>query len=136
MSTQDQDVSTPDRNPRGRVALITGASRGLGRAIALALARAGVRLALVGRDRAALDETAAQARHLGTEAELFEVDVRNEDQVRQLATDVITRFGAADILVNNAGINIRKTALEFTLAEWNSILETNLTGAATDASST
>jgi len=111
----------------GRVALITGASRGLGRGIAVALAPEGVRLALVGRDREKLLETAAEARRLGAEAEIFTADVSDEAQVRQLERDVIARFGHVNILINNAGIALRKSCLETTLDEWNSVLHTNLT---------
>ncbi len=114
---------------KGRVALITGASRGLGKAMALALARAGVRLALVARDRDALAGAVSEARALGAEAESFRVDVTDEQAVGQLQRDVLARFGRVDILINNAGINIRKPLPEFTLAEWNQVLGTNLTGA-------
>jgi NAD(P)-dependent dehydrogenase (short-subunit alcohol dehydrogenase family) len=114
---------------KGRVALITGASRGLGKAMALALARAGVRLALVARDRDALAGAVSEARALGAEAESFRVDVAEEQAVEQLQRDVLARFGRVDILINNAGINIRKPLPEFTLAEWNQVLGTNLTGA-------
>jgi NAD(P)-dependent dehydrogenase (short-subunit alcohol dehydrogenase family) len=111
----------------GRVALITGASRGLGKAMALALAPAGLRLALVGRDVAALTAVATEARSLGTEAEVFRADIADEEQVLQLERDVIAKFGPVDILINNAGINIRKFCVDYTLAEWNSVLHTNLT---------
>jgi NAD(P)-dependent dehydrogenase (short-subunit alcohol dehydrogenase family) len=113
----------------GRVALITGASRGLGKAIALALATAGARLALVARDASQLSAVAAEARKLGAEAEAFRADIGHESQVLHLEREVIGKFGPVDILVNNAGINIRKPCVDFTLAEWNSILNTNLTSA-------
>ena len=109
------------------MALITGASRGLGKAMALALAPAGVRLALVARDVEQLTAVAAEARGLGAEAEIFRADIGDEAQVLQLERDVIHKFGAVDILINNAGINIRKLCVDYTLAEWNSILNTNLT---------
>src|SRR5690242_10077978 len=91
---------------KGRVALITGASRGLGKAMALALGEAGASLALVARDVAALKGTAELARKSGAEAEVFQTDVNDEQQVRQLERDVAGRFGHVDILINNAGINI------------------------------
>ena len=109
------------------MALITGASRGLGKAMALALAPAGVRLALVARDVEQLKAVAAGARGLGAEAEVFRADIADEAQVLQLERDVIHKFGPVDILINNAGINIRKLCVDYTLAEWNSILNTNLT---------
>lgn len=114
---------------KGRVALITGASRGLGKAMALALGEAGASLALVARDVAALKGTAELARKSGAEAEVFQTDVNDEQQVRQLERDVAGRFGHVDILINNAGINIRKPVVDFTLEEWNSVLNTNLTSA-------
>ncbi len=113
----------------GRVAVVTGASRGLGKAIALALAEAGARLALVARDGAALAETARAAQALGAEAGTFLCDIAQEASVRALEADVAARFGRADILVNNAGINIRKSITDFTLEEWNAVLTTNVTGA-------
>ena len=108
----------------GRVAVVTGASRGLGRAMAVELGAAGAKLALVGRDRAKLDETAAEA---GTESAVFVADVTDEAQVRALEQGVRERFGRVDILVNNAGMNIRKPLVEYTLDEWNTVLDTNLT---------
>jgi NAD(P)-dependent dehydrogenase (short-subunit alcohol dehydrogenase family) len=111
----------------GKVAVITGASRGLGRAMAVALGGAGVKLALVSRDRGKLEETAAEAVKAGAEAAIFQVDVTDEDQVRRLEREVIARFGPADILINNAGIAIRKTVVDYTLEEWHSVMDTNLT---------
>ena len=108
----------------GRVAVVTGASRGLGRAMAVELGAAGAKLALVGRDRAKLDETAAEA---GTESAVFIADVTDETQVRALEQGVRERFGHVDILINNAGMNIRKPLVEYTLDEWNTVLDTNLT---------
>src|ERR1051325_11319467 len=114
---------------KGRVALITGASRGLGKAMALALARAGVRVALVARDRNALAGAASEIRAAGGEAETYAADVGDEQQVAGLQREVLAHFGAVEILINNAGINARKPLTEFTLAEWNSVLNTNLTSA-------
>jgi NAD(P)-dependent dehydrogenase (short-subunit alcohol dehydrogenase family) len=111
----------------GRVAVVTGASRGLGRAMAVELGAAGAKLALVGRDRAKLDETAAEAAKAGAEAAVFLADVTDEAQVRALEQGVRERFGHVDILVNNAGMNIRKPLVEYTLDEWNTVLDSNLT---------
>lgn len=113
----------------GKVALITGSSKGLGKAMALALAGEGARLALVSRNLEQLNQTAADSRKLGTDAEAFAADVTDEQQVLRLEKDVIGRFGGLDILINNAGINIRKTLTEFTLEEWNRVMNTNLTSA-------
>jgi NAD(P)-dependent dehydrogenase (short-subunit alcohol dehydrogenase family) len=112
---------------KGRVALITGASKGLGRAMALALGNAGVRLALVSRDLVKLGETAETARAMGAEAEVFRADVAEEGQVSALERTVTARFGKIHILINNAGINVRKSITEFTLDEWNRVMDTNLT---------
>ncbi len=111
----------------GRIALITGASRGLGKSIALALGAAGAQLALVARDREKLEETAAEVRVGGATAEVFLADVSSEQQVLELEREVIARFGKIHILVNNAGINIRKSMVEFTLEEWRRIVDPNLT---------
>ncbi|HLJ18461.1 MAG TPA: SDR family NAD(P)-dependent oxidoreductase [Bryobacteraceae bacterium] len=112
---------------QGRTALITGASRGLGKAMALALAELGARLALVARDQEALNATAAEVHKLGAEAKVFVADVGNETQVSQLTKQVNAQLGSVDILINNAGVNIRKPITEFTLEEWNKVLDTNLT---------
>ncbi len=117
------------RTLEGKIALITGASRGLGKAMALALADAGASLGLVSRDKSALEATVAEARSLGAEAEGFAADVSREEQVAALRDQVIARFGKLHILINNAGINIRKPVTEFTLEEWRRVLDTNLTGA-------
>ncbi len=108
----------------GRVAVITGASRGLGRAMAVELGAAGAKLALGGRDRAKLEETATQ---VGSESAVFVTDVTDETQVRALEEGVRQRFGQVDILINNAGMNIRKPMVEYTLDEWNTVMDTNLT---------
>jgi len=116
-----------ERSLAGRVALITGASRGLGKSIALALGAAGAELALVARDKEKLEETAAAVRAAGGSAEVFLADVTNEQQVLDLERAVFARFGKLHILVNNAGINIRKPMVEFTLEEWHRVIDANLT---------
>ena len=113
----------------GRVALITGASRGLGKAMALALGEAGARLALVSRDTAHLTAVAEEARNMGAQAEVFRADVREEAQVLQLARDVPAKLGPVDILINNAGTVVRSLCVDFTLADWKLVLNTNLTSA-------
>jgi NAD(P)-dependent dehydrogenase (short-subunit alcohol dehydrogenase family) len=112
----------------GKTALITGASKGLGKAMALAHAEAGANLALVSRDLEKLMETAAAVRAHGVEAEAIRADVTDEAQVAVLEKKVAARFGRIQILINNAGINIRKNVTDFTLVEWRSVLDTNLTG--------
>jgi NAD(P)-dependent dehydrogenase (short-subunit alcohol dehydrogenase family) len=113
---------------QGKTALITGASKGLGKAMALALAEHGVRLALVSRNLEQLNETAAAVRTLGAEAAVFQADVTDEAQIAQLEKAVTEKFGRVQILINNAGINIRKPITDFTLAEWRQVMDTNLTG--------
>jgi NAD(P)-dependent dehydrogenase (short-subunit alcohol dehydrogenase family) len=113
----------------GRVAVVTGASRGLGKAIALALGKAGAKVALVARDVEQLAAVAIEARGLGAVAETFRADISDEAQILQLARDVTAELGPADILINNAGTVVRKTCLDLSLEEWNSVLSTNLTSA-------
>ncbi len=113
----------------GKVALITGASKGLGKAMSLALAGAGAKITLVSRDRKLLAETASAIRALGSEAEAFPADVSDEQQVLALEKAVAARFGKLHILINNAGINLRKPITDFTLEEWNGIQTTNVTSA-------
>jgi NAD(P)-dependent dehydrogenase (short-subunit alcohol dehydrogenase family) len=112
----------------GKVAVVTGASRGIGRATSLALAGAGAKVALLGRDRARLEESLELVRKAGGEAATFVCDVRDEAQVKQSAADVVKRFGAVHILVNNAGTAIRKNVIDFSLEEWRSLTDTNITG--------
>jgi NAD(P)-dependent dehydrogenase (short-subunit alcohol dehydrogenase family) len=112
----------------GKVAVVTGASRGIGRATSLAFAGAGAKVALLGRDRARLEESLELVRKAGGEAATFMCDVRDEAQVKQSAADVVKRFGAVHILVNNAGTAIRKNVIDFSLEEWRSLTDTNITG--------
>jgi NAD(P)-dependent dehydrogenase (short-subunit alcohol dehydrogenase family) len=111
----------------GRTALVTGASKGLGKAMALALARAGARTVLVSRNLGQLNEVAVEIRKLGAEAFVFQADLTEEDQVLRLEQNVAGSCGKLQILINNAGINIRKAITEFTLAEWHQVIDTNLT---------
>ncbi len=111
---------------KDRVAVITGGSRGLGKAIALAMAEAGASVVLVGRDRGALDVVACQ---LASGRHCSEIcDVCDAAAVEALGGRVLERYGRADILVNNAGVNIRKPLTEFSFAEWQSVVATNLFG--------
>jgi len=117
------------QNLRERVAVVTGGSRGLGRAIALALAGEGAAVALLARDVTRLDAVAAEARQLGVAAEAIACDVTAEEQVAAAADRIKERFGHVHILVNNAGTNVRKPVTGFTYAEWRQVLDTNLTSA-------
>jgi len=118
---------TNEQHLAGRVALITGASKGLGKSMAIALAAAGADVALVSRDQALLAGVAESIRRTGGTAEVFAADITDEAQVLQLERDVLARFGKVNILINNAGINIRKEITEFTLEEWRRVMDTNLT---------
>lgn len=114
---------------KGKVAVVTGASRGLGRAMALALAGEGVRVALVGRDEGKLGETAYIVKERGSEAAVFKADVTSEADVSQLDSKVRSELGEAQILVNNAGVNLRKPVTDFTYDEWRYVIDSNLTSA-------
>lgn len=114
---------------KGRTAVITGASKGLGKAVALALAAEGANLALVSRNRELLEGVAAEIAASGGVAGVFPADVASEEQVRGIEREIVDRFGKVNILVNNAGINIRNPVTDFTLNEWRSVLDTNLTAA-------
>jgi NAD(P)-dependent dehydrogenase (short-subunit alcohol dehydrogenase family) len=111
------------------VAVITGASKGLGKAMAQALAAEGARVALVSRDQALLETVAAEIGAAGGEARVFPADVSDEDQVRRAADAIVAAFGKIHILINNAGINLRKPITEFTLEEWHRVMDTNVTAA-------
>src|SRR5690242_4166856 len=118
-----------ERMLEGKTAVITGASRGLGKAIALALAQAGARVVLAARDLDLLNHTAEAARSAGGQALVFKTDVTNESEIRELEQAVARETGQVQILVNNAGMNIRKPTTEFTLQEWRQVIDTNLTSA-------
>jgi len=117
------------RKLAGRIAVVTGASKGLGKAIAMALAADGARVALVSRNGALLHAVAVEITAEGGEAAAFAADITSEDQVRALEPAVVSKFGKVNILVNNAGINIRRPVKEFTLEEWRRVMDTNVTAA-------
>ena len=111
----------------GRIAVITGASKGLGRQMAESLAAEGASVTLVARSENLLNEIATGIRDEGGRAEIIVADVTDEAAVANVATHVKDRLGVCDILINNAGINTRKAVDEFTLDEWNEILAINMT---------
>ena len=112
-----------------RTAFVTGASRGIGRACALALARAGHRVVLAARDRTKLEEVAAEIRAAGGEAHVVEVDMGSVDSIKDAIGSAAKDFGRIDILVNNAGITRDGLALRMKKDDWDAVLSTNLTGA-------
>lgn len=122
-------TSAQGANLTGKTAVITGASKGLGKAMALALSGAGAKIALVSRDEQKLAGVRGEIIGNGGTAEFFAADVRDESSVARLSENVAARLGKAQVLINNAGINIRKNLTEFTLEEWRSVIDTNLTSA-------
>lgn len=112
-----------------KFAAVTGAGSGIGRAAALALARAGFTVALLGRTEASLRETQDAIRAAGGDAQVFPVDVTDEASVDQAFARIAQRFGRLDVLFNNAGRNAPVVSLdEYELDVWNSVVATNLTG--------
>ena len=112
----------------GRVAVVTGASRGLGRAIALALAEAGADVAVTGRAAAELEETARQAVQHDVRALPFVADVSAYPEVERLMAHVVSALGRLDVVVNNAGIARVAPLAEASLDDWRAIVEVNLSG--------
>ena len=112
-----------------RTAVITGASKGLGRAMALALAAEGARVALVSRDREKLTAVADEVTAAGGRATIFTADVTSEEDVRRVESEILAVYGKVNILINNAGVNVRKPVVDFTLQEWRLVMDTNVTAA-------
>jgi 3-oxoacyl-[acyl-carrier protein] reductase len=113
----------------GRIALVTGASQGIGRACALELAKAGAHVALAARNVEKLDAVAAEIAAAGGTAHSFALDVSSEESIKECAKAVIAHFGSVGILVNNAGITRDILALRMKRKDWDDVLTTNLTGA-------
>jgi len=114
----------------GKVAIVTGGNGGIGLGMALGLAKAGAKIAVVGRNA---EKSAVAARQLADEAKVetlvVTADLAHADQVERVAAEVLDRFGRIDILFNNAGINIRKPPHELSLEDWHTVLDVNLTSA-------
>ncbi len=127
VDTHHHHLHMSEKKLSGKTAVVTGASRGLGRSMALALADAGAKVALVARDPAKLAEVAALITGAGGEAATFEADVTCESAVAKLSLDIVQRFGTVHILINNAGINIRGNLLDYKLDDWRKVIDTNLT---------
>ncbi len=118
-----------DQTLRGRVAVVTGASKGLGKAMAVALARSGATVAIVARSGELLANVKAEIDALGGEAHAVVADLREESAVGRMAEQVRRAAGSPDILINNAGMNLRKPLQDFTLEEWRLVMQTNLDSA-------
>jgi len=115
--------------PAARVALVTGASQGIGRAVAIRLAQQGAHVALAARNLQKLAEVAAEITAQGGTAQAFALDIANEDSIKACAKAVLAHFGKLEILVNNAGITRDVLTLRMKRHDWDDVLLTNLTGA-------
>jgi 3-oxoacyl-[acyl-carrier protein] reductase len=113
----------------GRIALVTGASQGIGRACALALAEGGAIIALAARNEEKLTAVAKEIESLGGQAATFRMDVSKEDEVKSAVKAVIARFGKIEILVNNAGVTKDTLLMRMKREDWDSVIQTNLSGA-------
>jgi 3-oxoacyl-[acyl-carrier protein] reductase len=111
----------------GRVALVTGASQGIGRACALLLANSGAKVALCARNQGKLEQLANEINDSGGEAAAFKLDVSSEDEIKAVVKAVVAKFGKLDILVNNAGITRDQLVMRMKRADWDDVINTNLT---------
>jgi NAD(P)-dependent dehydrogenase (short-subunit alcohol dehydrogenase family) len=112
----------------GKVAIVTGTSRGLGQYFALALAKAGADLVITSRDLSRLTEFKQEIESLGRKALAFQLDVLSQSDIDNMVQATIKEYGKIDILVNNAGLNIRNPSIEFSPEDWDTVLDTNLKG--------
>jgi gluconate 5-dehydrogenase len=122
-------MSTNPFDLTGKVAIVTGASRGLGQTFARALAKSGADLVITSRSVTDLKPFQSEVEGMGRRALALALDVRDLKSITAMSDAAIAHFGRIDILVNNAGCNVRKPALEVTWDDWNLILDTNLRGA-------
>ncbi|MEW9049890.1 MAG: glucose 1-dehydrogenase [Neobacillus sp.] len=113
----------------GKKAIVTGAGRGIGRALAIGLAESGADVALLSRTEEDLMETARIIKQLDRKALILPTDVTNREEVQLAVQKTVEEWGVIDILINNAGMNIRSKALEVTDHEWHTIMDTNLKSA-------
>lgn len=113
----------------GRVALITGASQGIGQACAIRLAEKGATVALAARNQEKLSEVAQQITAAGGKAETFALDVASEEQVKAVFKAIVGQLGKIDVLVNNAGITRDQLVMRMKRSDWDAVLNTNLTSA-------
>ena len=113
----------------GHVAMVTGASQGIGRACALRLAKSGASVVVAARNREKLDEVVGEITAAGGQAAAFVLDVADEEQIKAVFKAVIGQFGKIDILVNNAGITRDQLVMRMKRADWDAVIQTNLTSA-------
>ena len=113
----------------GRVAMVTGASRGLGQHFARVLSGAGADIIVTSRTASSLDPIEKELTALGRRVGCVALDVREKESIERGVAEALRHFGRVDVLVNNAGCNIRKPAMDVTWSDWNEILDTNLRGA-------
>ncbi|RSK27333.1 glucose 1-dehydrogenase [Bacillus sp. HMF5848] len=119
----------PSFSLHNKIAIVTGAGRGIGRAISIGMAQAGADVALLSRTKEDLEETASHIEELGRKAYILPTDVTDRQQVKQAVDALYQQAGKIDVLVNNAGMNIRSQALDVTDEEWEIIMNTNLKSA-------
>jgi NAD(P)-dependent dehydrogenase (short-subunit alcohol dehydrogenase family) len=112
----------------GRMAIVTGAGRGLGRAIAVGLAQFGADVAMVSRTRAQLEETAAEVTKTGRKAMVIPADVAKKTEVENVVRQVVEAWGRLDILVNNAGVDAAQPSLDYKEEDWDFVMDVNLKG--------
>jgi NAD(P)-dependent dehydrogenase (short-subunit alcohol dehydrogenase family) len=122
-------MTFPGFDLSGKVALVTGAGRGIGRDSALGLAQAGTDLALTARSKDELQSLADEVGSLGRRAEVFPADLRDVAEIRSMVQRVEERFGRIDVLLNNAGTNVNQAVLDVTEDAWDLMIDTNLKGA-------
>lgn len=123
-------MTLPSMRLDGQVALVTGASGGLGRLACCAFAEAGAAVAITGRDRSKLEETAAGVRDRGGEVEIIVADLTETGGAQAMAAQTIERFGQVDVLLNNAGVMLSKAFMDSSPEEWSRVIDVNLLGVA------
>lgn len=111
---------------KGKVAIVTGASRGMGKVMSLTLAEAGADVVVAARTQVKLEALSEQIRSLNRNCLAYQIDMTEFNKIELMVEKTIAEFGKVDILVNNAGMNIRKMAIDYTQPEWDKVLDTNL----------
>lgn len=121
-------MAQTDKQLEGKVAIVTGGSRGIGRAVAAALAQEGATVVVCSRNLEANTETAEQIRAEGGSAHPYQVDVTDAESVSRLVKEIVKKFERIDVLVNNAGVTADNLLLRLKEADWDSVIDTNLKG--------